>query len=266
MAHLYCLSLNETTVKIGYHLGDHKSLTDRYGTYVCEEYLTKLIMVPVEPENRIIFEKALHRLLQRHDGIHKEKEKYTNEAKNLFLSYTATFRLPPTKYGVVDTVHSEPSTRERYDQMLDEKRLKKVVEYEEKKRREVQKTVHDLVQQLIDSALLNIIEPSALHMFLSDTTKVEYVEGVTTKLVYVERAFYGCTGLTSGYRFDYNVFREIHSDWRMTRPMVCAFCDEEHNLQPNCCKSAAKSIRTKGLPVVHNLRLCAVPPTCNNNN
>ena len=134
-AYLYCLPLNDNTLKIGCHLGDAKALDARYGTSVCREHLVQKVMVPVEPDNRLIFEQALHRLIRRHPSLHKEKEKYTLHARPFFDVYTSLYRLP-----------DDPEKQERLrlealamQQAKEAALVKKQSEKEEKIRRRVAK-------------------------------------------------------------------------------------------------------------------------------
>lgn len=145
MAHLYCVPLNDTTLKIGCHLGDEKAFDHRFGTYVCREHLAMKVMVPVEPKNRLCFEQALHRLLQRQPHLHKEKEKYTNDALPFFHVYANTFRL--------SAAQSNTKCQQEYDMMRsrfaqEKAKLEQMnMEYEAREQ-SLNKTIHTKAPEL----------------------------------------------------------------------------------------------------------------------
>lgn len=266
MAVLYCLPLNDTIVKIGSHLGNEKKLDTRYGTYVCKEHLEQKVVIPVEPENRLIFEQALHALIRRHNGVHKEKEKYTIVAKDLFLAYAGVYALRNEQKtigkAVSKTVSNETETDRLYNQMREEKRLQKIAEHEHKKKQAVHDMIKGLVGDIVDTAISQIPDTQSiktpLFEFLSNNTKVRYEEGAETYLSDVKRAYQDHLGTPVTSKLDLDTFTQIDARWRVNQPKVCKICHQKHSMQPKCCDQASVSSKTSGRMIIYNLKLLCV--------
>lgn len=82
-AFLYCAPVNGARLKVGFSRDDGETAFSR-----------EIVKVPVEPANGEVFLKALHHLLQRHSGMHIAKDEYQNAAQDLFVAYSAHFRMP----------------------------------------------------------------------------------------------------------------------------------------------------------------------------
>lgn len=262
MAYLYCLPLNDTIVKIGSHSGDEKSLDNRYGTYVCKEHLEQKVVVPVELNNRFVFEQALHALIRRHDGVHKEKEKYTNAAKDLFLAYVGVFAMREKR---LSTVATESETDRLYRQMREEKRLQKIVEHEQKKKQSVHDMIKAMVVGSVEKAISSIPCPTEnahafshnkqLFDFLSDNTKVRYEEGAETYLCDVKDALQRHLGEPVTSKLDFNTFTQVNPTWTVTQLKICRLCQNTYASKPKCCPQSDRSHRTSGKRFVPNLVL-----------
>jgi len=116
-AYIYCIPIDEETVKIGSHGGTIAKLTSRYLTTTSSKYVTQGILYQVQYNTRRNIENVLHIYLKTHTTLWIEGEKYKSQAMQIFEDY---FKTSQIKRITIETQSSKQILQQEIQELEEE--------------------------------------------------------------------------------------------------------------------------------------------------